>query len=131
MAYIVTYIVMAIYSYGLYGYGPISLWPYIVMASVVSTNCVVMAYRADWEPAAASGWRVRGMSWGCPAALWGPSTPSPTQVSWKNPHFEKLADFPVSCGYVMDWLRVAQVRFWRPKRPHSEKTTCRLATPLS
>ena len=41
------------------------------------------AYRADWEPEAASGRRALGVSWGCSAALWGPSTPNPTRVSGK------------------------------------------------
>ena len=41
-------------------------------------------YRADWEPAATSGRRVLGVFWRCPAVLWGPSTPNPTQVSWKT-----------------------------------------------
>ena len=36
----------------------------------------------------------------------------------------------MSCGYVVDLPHVAYVCFWRPKRPHSEKKTCRLAIPL-
>ena len=37
----------------------------------------------------------------------------------------------MSCGYVVDWPHVAQVRFRPPKRPHSEKKTCHSETPLS
>ena len=39
----------------------------------------------------------------------------------ETPYFEKLADFSASCGYVVDWPNVAQVRFWQPKRPYLEK----------
>ena len=31
------------------------------------THVYTHAYRADWEPAAANGRRVLGVSWGCPA----------------------------------------------------------------
>ena len=86
-----------------------------------SNASLMHVYRADWEPAAASGRRVLGVSWGCPAALWGPSTPNSTRVSWKTLILKNWPIFPVSCGYVVDWPHVAQVRFWRPKRPHSEK----------
>ena len=80
-------------------------------------------YRADWEPAAASGRRVPGVSWGCPAALWGPSTLNPTRVSWKTLTWNKLADFFLcACIYVVDWPHVAQVRFLATKRPHLERS---------
>ena len=52
-------------------------------------------YRADWEPAAASGKGMAGVSgvfWRCPEVLWGPPTPNPARVA-ENPNFEKLADF--------------------------------------
>ena len=78
-------------------------------------------YRADWEPAGASGRRVLGVFWRYPAVLLGPSTPYPTLVSWKTLILKNWPIFPTSCGYVVDWPHVAQVRFWRPKRPHSEK----------
>ena len=78
------------------------------------------AYRADWEPEASSGRRVLGVFWRCPAVLWGPSTPNPTQVSWKTLILKNWLIFPASCGYVVVLPHVAQVRFWRPKRPHSE-----------
>ena len=51
----------------------------------------------------------------------GPSTPSPTRVSWKPLVLKSWPFFPVSCGNVVDWPHVAEVRFWRPKRPHLEK----------
>ena len=45
------------------------------------------------------------------------------------PCFGKLADFScVICGYVVGWPHVAQVRFWRSKRPHFEK---RIGSPLA
>ena len=78
------------------------------------------SYRADWEPAATSGRRVLGVFWRCPAVLWGPSTPNPTQVSWKTLILKNWPIFPASCGYVVVLPHVAQVRFWRPKMPHSE-----------
>ena len=36
----------------------------------------------------------------------------------------------MSCGYVVDLPGVAQVQFWQPKWPHSEKKTCHLTIPL-
>ena len=77
-------------------------------------------YRANWEPAASSGRRALGVFWRCPAVLWGLSTPTPTQVSWKTLILKNWPIFPASCGYVVVLPHVAQVRFWRPKRPHSE-----------
>ena len=77
-------------------------------------------YRADWEPAATSGRRALGVFWRCPAVLWGPSTPNPTQISWKPLILKNWPIFPASCGYVVVLPHVAQVRFWRPKKPHSE-----------
>ena len=84
------------------------------------TGC---SYRADWEPEAASGkcmTGVPGVFWRCPAVLWGPSTPNPTQVSWKTLILKNWLIFPASCGYVVVLPHMAQVRFWRPKMPHSE-----------
>ena len=77
-------------------------------------------YRADWEQAATSGRRALGVFWRYPAVLWGPSTPNPTQGSWKTLILKKWPIFPASCGYVVVLPHVAQVRFWRPKKPHSE-----------
>ena len=79
-----------------------------------------VAYRADWEPEAPSGRRVLGVFWRYSAVLWGPSTRDPFQISWKTLILKNWPIFPVSCGYVVDWPHVAQVHFWRPKRPHSE-----------
>ena len=79
-----------------------------------------LRYRADWEPAATSGRRVLGVFWRCPAALGGPSTPNPAHFSWKILDVKNWPIFPASCGYVVDLPHVAQVRFWRPKRPHLE-----------
>ena len=63
-------------------------------------------YRADWEPEAPSRRRALGVFWRCPAVLWGPSTPNPTQVSWKNPYFEKIGEtiFPASCGKISQFF---------------------------
>ena len=83
-AYVVmTYVVMAIYlvprrvqrlySGGVYSYG-------LVMAYVV------MAYRADWEPATTSGKcmaGVPGVFWRSPAVLWGPTTHNPALFKGK------------------------------------------------
>ena len=88
-------------------------------------------YRADWEPAASSGRRVLGVFWRCPAVLWGPSTPNPTQVSWKTLILKNWPIFPASCGYVVVLPHVAQVRFWRPKRPHSEERHAIRQSPAS
>ena len=57
--------------------------------------------RADWEPAAASGRRVLGMSWGCPAVLWGTIYTESNPGFMENPDFEKLAYF--SCVHVDMW----------------------------
>ena len=58
------------------------------MKSTAEMGCYISLspspYRADWEPAATSGRRALGLFWRCPAVLWGPSTPNPTQVSWKT-----------------------------------------------
>ena len=63
---------------------------YVLMALVVMANTVMayvvmayvaMAYRVDWEPAAPSRRRILGVSWGCPAALWG------TIYTQSNPGF--------------------------------------------
>ena len=70
------------------------------------------SYRADWEPAATSGRRVLGVFWRCPAVLWGPSAPNPTQVSWKTLILKNWPIFPASCGYVVVLPHVAKVRFW-------------------
>ena len=77
-------------------------------------------YRADWEPATTSGRRALSVFWRYSAVLWGPSTPNPTQISWKPLILKNWLIYPASCGYVAVLPHVAQVRFWRPKRPHSE-----------
>ena len=64
--------------------------------------------------------RALGVFWRCPAVSWGPSTPNPTQISWKTLILKNWLIFPASCGYVVVLPHVAQVRFWRPKMPHSE-----------
>ena len=51
--------------------------------------CVGHNYRADWEPAAASGRRVLGVSSGLVGTIY---TQSNSGVM-ENPYFEKLADF--------------------------------------
>ena len=81
---------------------------------------VTVSYRADWEPATTSGRRALSVFWRYSAVLWGPSTPNPTQISWKTIILKNWLIYPASCGYVVDWPHVAQVRFWRPKLPHSE-----------
>ena len=58
-----------------------------------------LSYRADWEPAATSGRRVLGVFWRCPVVLWGPSTPNPTQTSWKTLILKRLAD-----SYCVMWI---------------------------
>ena len=88
--------------------------------STAITDLTPLSYRADWEPEAPSGRRVLGVFWRCPAVLWGPSTPNPTQVSWKTLVLKNWPIFPASCGSVVVLPHVAQVRFWRPKMPHSE-----------
>ena len=51
----------------------------------------------------------------------------------ENPYFEKNGRFfsCASCGYVVDLPHVAQVRFWRPKRPHSEESRVIWQSPSS
>ena len=61
--------------------------------------CLV-SYRADWEPAATSGRRALGVFWRCPAVLWGPSTPNPTQVSWET---LILKNWPIFLRHVDMW----------------------------
>ena len=72
-----------------------------------------------------------GVCWGCSGGAQrpcgGPSTPNPTHISRKILVFKNWRIFPMSCGYVVVLPDVAQVRFWRPKGPHSEKKTCHLA----
>ena len=82
--------------------------------------CCAAVYRADWEPATTSERRALSVFWRYSADLWGPSTPNPTQVSWKTLILKNWPIFPASCGYVVVLPHVAQVRFWRPKIPHSE-----------
>ena len=49
----------------------------------------------------------------------------------ENPCFEKMADFPVSCEYVMVLPHVTEVHFWRPKIKASFGIkTCHLVMPL-
>ena len=79
-------------------------------------------HRADWELEAASRNRAElGVFWRCPAASRGPSTPNPTQVSWKTLILKNWPIFTTPCGYVVNWPHVSQVRFWRPMCSHSEK----------
>ena len=55
--------------------------------SAVRAYADLMLYRADWEPAAASGGRtggVLGVFWGSPTGLWGSSTPNQARVSVKK-----------------------------------------------
>ena len=103
---------------------PVSHWPVPPLTCGTLAHapfiCSSLACRADWESAAPSRRRTLGVSWGCPAAVWGPPTPNPTQISWKPLILENWSIFPVLCEYV-DWPYVAQVRFWRPKRPHLKK----------
>ena len=54
-----------------------------------------------------------------------------TQVSWKTLVLKNWPIFPASCGHVVDWPYVTQVRFWRPKIKASFGIkTCHLAMPL-
>ena len=51
----------------------------------------------------------------------------------ENPYFENLADF-FSCTHVDVWwigLHVTQVRFWRPKGPHLERSHAVWQSPSS
>ena len=81
----------------------------------------------DVDPTVAAATMVRppdglpsaGKIGGAPA-MSAAATPSQTQVSWKTLVLKNWPIFPASCGYVVDWPHVAQVRFWRPKMPHSE-----------
>ena len=66
-----------------------------------------------------------GVSGGCPGgAQWSCGYHlHPIQLGFHgNPYFKKIDQFfSCACGYVVDWPHVAQVRFWRPKRPHLER----------
>ena len=94
------------------------------MASLRSHD---LLYRADWEPAAASRRRTSGVL-GVPSDLVGTIYTQFNSGFRENSDFEKINRFFLcACGYMVDWPHVAQVRFWRPKGPHSEKKTCRLA----
>ena len=53
--------------------------------------------------------------------MWGPSTLNSTCISWKPLILKNRPIFLCACGYVVDLPHVAQVRFWQPKRPHSER----------
>ena len=79
-------------------------------------------YRADWELAAAGGEACPGGVLGVPSGLVGPLTPNQTRASWKTIILKNGLIFLYACGYVVDWPHVAQVRFWRPKRPHLERS---------
>ena len=71
----------------------------------VALAYVVMAYRADWEPAASSGRRIGGVPgvlWRCPAGLWAPYTSTPAWVGWKTRR---------ACGNGVDLPHVAKHTF--------------------
>ena len=65
-----------------------------------SSTEATVTYRADWDPAAASGRRALGVFWRCPAALWGLSTPNPTHISWE---ILVLKNWPIFLCHVDMW----------------------------
>ena len=88
----------------------------------------VPSYRADWEPAAASGRRALVVPWGCPAVLWGLSTANRTCIYlMEPPYFEKLADFSL-CMWICGGLTpCGPSAHLATKRAFFGIKTCRLA----
>merc|ERR1712185_268132 len=79
-------------------------------------------YRADWEPAATSGRRALGVFWRCPAVLWGPSTPNPTQVSWKTLILKNWPIFPICMWKWGGSAPSGQARVSGPNWPQCAKS---------
>ena len=94
------------------------------MCYASSRHVLKMRYRADWEPAAASGKcmaGVPGVFWRCPAVLWGPSTPNPTWVQGK-PILRKIGRFSLyACGNGVDLPHVAKHAFGDQMGPNMQK----------
>ena len=88
------------------------------------------AGRVDWEPAAASGRRVLGVSWRCPAALWGPSTPNPSQVSWKTLALKKWPFSPCDMWICGGLAPCGPSALLATKKASFQINPCRLAIPL-
>ena len=90
----------------------------------------LLTYRADWEPEAASGRRALGVFWGCPAALLGPSTPNPTQVSWKTLALKNWLIFSCVMRICGGLAPCRPSALSETKKASFGKKTCHLEIPL-
>ena len=86
--------------------------------------CACM-YRADWEPEAPSGKcmaGVPGVSWRCPAVLWGPSTPPIQRWFQGKSILLKVGQFSLyACGNGVDLPHVAKHAFGDQMGPNVQK----------
>ena len=81
-------------------------------------------YRADWEPAAASGKctaGVPGVLWRSPAVLWGPPTPNPMLVAGRTHTSENWPIFHLCMWRCGESAPCGQARLWRPNGPQYAK----------
>ena len=68
---------------------------------------------------------------GVPSVLVGATHTQPSQAAWAALVLKSWSIFLCVCGYVEDWPHGVQVRFWRPKGPHSDKEQAVWQSPSS